>query len=337
MKHIIQSFIFAGAIVASVVTPPATQAQTVYAEDMATSPAIQVLRRTEKLGLHTIELVFYGPSRDQLAVYADRLRKQLKAHLLLLQQWQSAPVEISAASSEFYPLFKVLKTTCIETQGALNPLDVPLREAWGFTPGSLSYGVPDTRVRQRWSEQLREQGCEAIAPGQRLTLDYFAAGWLIDQSKALLGSAGIVAAKLRIDNVAYYAGAPPQAKAWKVPVYHPRKADQLIQYFYLQDQSLVLLGDAETHFYANGLRYPDFLDSRTGNVHSETAGAYVLSTSALAAQLLAHSVVLLSPEETKALVQQRSAGTRVIRWQEQLERLIPQEFHTEPPKASPRS
>jgi thiamine biosynthesis lipoprotein ApbE len=341
MKHTIQSFILAIALASSAVMSAPLQAQTVYAEDMATSPAVQVLRRTEKLGLYTIDITFYGPSRDQLVVYADRLKQQLIAQIAELQQWQKSPVKpakdstkdsleaSSEASSQVYPLLKVLKTACTESQGALNPLDVPLREAWGFTPSSLSYGVPETSVLQRWSQQLRQQGCEAIVPGQPLTLDYFAAGWLIDQSKSLLASPGIVAAKLHIDNVAYYAGVPPQAKAWKVPVYHPRKADQLIQYFYLKDQSLVLLGDADTHFYANGLRYPDFLDSRTGKVHSESAGAYVLSASALDAQLLARSVVLLTQEEAKARVQNSSPGTRVIRWQEQLEQLTPQEFHSD--------
>lgn len=332
IKHIIQSFTFASVLASFALMLAPVHAQTVYAEDMATSPAVQVLRRTEKLGLYTVDMTFYGPSRDQLAVYADRLKQQLIAQLSNLQQWQKSSGVPSVASSEIasevYPLFKVLKANCIETQGALNPLDVPLREAWGFTPGSLSYGVPDAGTRQRLSTQLTQQGCEAIGPGKPLTLDYFAAGWLIDQSKALIGSPGIVAAKLRIDNVAYYAGVPPQAKAWKVPVYHPRKADLLIQYFYLKDQSLVLLGDAETHFYANGLRYPDFLDSRTGNVHSESAGAYVLSKSALEAQLQAHGVVLLTPEEVKAWVKKSAAETRIIRWQEQLDQLMPQEFYS---------
>lgn len=328
IKHTIQSFVIASALALMNAMPVASvMAQTVYAEDMASTPAIQVLRRTEKLGLYTVDMTFYGPSREQLTEYADRLKKQLSVHISHLQAGQNASVK----SPEVSQLYNTLKASCDKTQGALNPLDVALREAWGFNPGSLSYKVPGASTQRLLSEQLTQQGCAAIGSDQAqpLSLEYFAAGWLIDQSKGLLRSPGVVAAELHIDNVAYYAGVPPQAKAWKVPVYHPRKADVLIQYFYLKDQSLVLLGDADSHFYANGLRYPDFLDSRTGKVHSESAGAYVLSSSALEAQLLARSVVLLTRPEAKALIEKSSPDTRVIRWQEQLDQLTIQEFQSQ--------
>lgn len=297
-------------------------AQSVYAEDMATSPAVNVLRGQEQWGTHRISWTLYGTSPQRL----EQVLKQLRAQWQSEAQWLYTLPNDSKTSGARQDLLKTLKNGCRNTAGALNPLDFSLREAWGFTPQSLSYRVPTAQERARLSQQLSQWGCEGIAFSQPLTLDYFAAGWLVDQSKPLLTSKGVSAARLQIDDVAYYAGVPPQAEAWKVPVYHPRKAETLIQYFYLKDQALMMLGDATSHFYVNGVRFPDFVDARTGGVHEESAGAYVLSSSALAAQLLARGSVLLEKEPLKAWVQQSLPGTRLIRWQEQLEQLVPQNF-----------
>ncbi len=302
----------------------AVQAQSVYAEDMATTPAVQVLRGKEILGELTIDWTLYGESMPRLQAQAEALKD------LWQRQWQvlaSAPTSGQPVEA-LKPLVTALQQACEHTQGALNPLDLPLREAWGFTPQSLSYQVPEAGERQRLTAQVQAQGCQGIRETQPLSREYFAAGWLIDQSKALLSAPAVRAARVQMGPVAYYAGVPPQAPAWKVPVYHPRKEDQLIQYFYLKDQSLVMLRDATSHFYANGLRYPDFVDARTGLVHSESAGAYVLGSSALAAQLLARGVVLLTAEQIKPWMQQQPEKTQVIRWRERLEQLTPEEFRS---------
>lgn len=300
------------------------QAQSVYAEDMATTPAIQVLRGKETLGELTIDWTLYGESMQRLQQQAVALKT------LWQRQWQvlaSAPTSGQPVEA-LKPLVTALQQACEHTQGALNPLDLALREAWGFTPQSLSYQVPEASERQRLTAQVQAQGCQGIRETLPLSREYFAAGWLIDQSKPLLSDPAVRAARVQMGPVSYYAGVPPQAQAWKVPVYHPRKEDQLIQYFYLKDQSLVMLRDATSHFYANGLRYPDFVDARTGLVHSESAGAYVLGASALDAQLLARGVVLLASEQIKPWMKLQAEKTQVIRWREQLEQLTPEEFRS---------
>lgn len=308
----------------SALPPLSARAQSVYAEDMATTPAIQVLRGKETLGELDVDWTLYGASMETLHTQAQALRT------LWQHQWRalSAQEASVAQRAALDPLVQALRQACTQTQGALNPLDFSLREAWGFTPQSLSYQVPEARERQHLSQALQTQGCEAIHLQAPLSRTYFAAGWLIDQSKALLSAPGLRAARVQMGPVAYYAGVPPQAQAWKVPVYHPRKAEQLIQYFYLKDQSLVLLGDATNHFYANGLRYPDFIDSRTGDVHSESAGAFVLGPSALAAQLLARGVVLLDSASVRQWMKQQAPKTQIIRWQERLGQLTPEEFRS---------
>ncbi len=312
MAHYVFFFLAAVVLLFSSGAPVLAQADSVE--------PVQALRQSEEIGEYSISWTLYGTSQPALRRRSEQLKTQLIAQINLLEQLKVA----QAPPREVYQLLKQLQTACTRSGGALNPQDYSLRAAWGFTPLSLSFRVPTPEERANYLEAMNCQKISTLE--QPLSTAYFGAGWLIDQSRDVLRPEGLItASQLEINEVAFYQGQPPQARAWKVPIYHPRQKETLIQYFYLQNQALSTLRDATHHFYFNGLRYPDFIDGRTGQSHIENAGAYVLSESALESQLLARMAVVMDKASLQQVLPQYGT-VRMIRWQEQLGRLMPQEF-----------
>jgi len=289
-----------------------------------TAPPV-VLRKydfQERVGQLEVMLEFYASEALNAPEFAKKLYRHLRTRQQVFRQLQQVfaqarekPVPIS---NETHALLSKIQNYCTWSQGAFDVTDLPLRDLWGFTPGALSSRVP---TRQQVEAALRQVGCQHIElqhippslylenPDLQLNWELFQRGWLLEQGLEMLVQAKLPAARLQLDTLAYYHGAPPDAPAWKVPLPHPRQSDQTLDYLYLKDQALAIQGDYQNYFLQNGLRYSSLLDARSGYPSRENVATYVTAPGPLDAELLARAAAVLNEAETRHLLQQAAQAS----------------------------
>lgn len=302
---------------------PAAVAQQAPQPEASSAPWQRKHDYLERVGDLQVLLEFYTDPGVEGAPIAARiyghLRQRQRDLAAIQRQFEAAREKPSPLSHEAQTLFQQLLNYCQWSARAFDPTDLPLREAWGFTPDSLSAQLPRP---ERLQTALPKVNCQAmelerVPPSLflkqadlQLNWELFRRGWLIDQALKLLQTPEISAARVQIDQLAYYHGSPPDAPAWKVALPHPREKNQTLDYLYLKNQALAIRGDYQDYFLSNGLRYSSLLDPRSGMPRREMMAVYVTAPAALDAEILAHAAAVLEEDGVKALL--KSAGRATV-------------------------
>lgn len=303
----------------------------------AEDSALRLYSFREQLGSDKIRIELYAAEHTQAQQQADALLKamRLRARQLLTLQKRLQPrleshIQLDADESH---LFERLLHYCDASARRFDFTDYPLREIWGFVDSSLSYQVPDS---QELTRALNKVNCTAyrlenIPPSlqwesdRQISWQLFRQGWLLSALLPVLSKEQVAAASIQMDTVSYYHGIPPGAKAWKVPIPHPREADRLMSYLYLKDQALAQLGDYQDYFMHNGLRYSSLLDARTGRPNAQTIAVFVATANPLEAELIAQVVSRLNAEQIPPFLAQAKPRA-VYKIEEQNGILTPQRY-----------
>jgi thiamine biosynthesis lipoprotein len=84
---------------------------------------------------------------------------------------------------------------------------------------------------------------------------------------------------------------------WNIGLQHPRKPQELLASFAVQNQAIATSGDYQRYFIKDGLRYHHIFDPKTGQPARLMISATIITTEVLDADALATAVFVMGPEK----------------------------------------
>jgi FAD:protein FMN transferase len=194
----------------------------------------------------------------------------------------TGPVRVSP---ELYQLIEACIGYSRASEGAFDITVGPLLKIWGFYKGSgrlphraeirgaltrvgyrnLQLDPPNSTIR------FLRDGVE-IDPGG------IGKGYAVDRLVDLLKERGIRSALVSAGGSSIYGlGAPPNERAWKINIRHPRGGQQIVGEISLHNLSMSTSGTAEKFFVSGGKLYSHIFDPRTGYPAVGTLSASVVA------------------------------------------------------------
>ena len=139
------------------------------------------------------------------------------------------------------------------------------------------------------------------SPVRAVTLNGIAQGFAADRAVAALRQHGIEHALVNSGEVGCL-GRKPNGEDWTVGVQHPRMSDAYVSLAALNGRSLATSGDYETRF-TDDFSKNHIFDPRSGQSPTELASASILAPTAMQADALSTTAMVLGPERTLALIE----------------------------------
>lgn len=301
--------------------PKPVYSAAVDSEQRGADPVLRYFQFKQTIAGYVFELDLYEPDDARALKVSQAIFSELRGRSQVLKniqaQVQKSKQSRISLSSESYEHVFALKEFCELSEGAFDPSELPLQIAWGFSRGSFDYHYPASEDLKQALKQVNCQALDLQATPRTLFItqaeldlnwDSWTPAWLLQQGAAYLQSSDLPAARLKIGAQAYYHGIPPSARAWKVPLPHPRQKNEIYAYLYLKNQSLIVLGDYQNYFFHNGIRYSNLLDDRSGMPARDTVAVYVTSNNAFTAYLTARSVAVLNTLQSQKLKKHLQSG-----------------------------
>ena len=140
-----------------------------------------------------------------------------------------------------------------------------------------------------------------LSPVRAVTLNGIAQGFAADRAVTALRQHGIEHALVNLGEVGCL-GRKPSDEDWTVGVQHPRVAEAYVSLAALNGRSLATSGDYETKFTDDFAKHHIF-DPRSGQSPTELASASIAAPTALQADALSTTAMVLGPERTLALIE----------------------------------
>lgn len=151
--------------------------------------------------------------------------------------------------------------------------------------------------------RLRHDAISFSRPGVQVTLDGIAKGAVIDAGVAALQGQGYANVLLEAGGDLMAAGHKSGPADWQIAIQHPRTTSRLLTGpIALHNQAAATSGDYQHHFSADFARH-HILDPRSGNSPPTLAGVTVLAPTALDADALSTTVMVLGPGAGLALIE----------------------------------
>ncbi|HQX12097.1 MAG TPA: FAD:protein FMN transferase [Thermoflexales bacterium] len=150
-------------------------------------------------------------------------------------------------------------------------------------------------------------------PGAEVTLDGIAKGRVIDGGLEALRQLGYVNALVEAGGDLRTAGARADGAPWQVGITHPRHADQgdILSVLSLLTRAVATSGDYMNAFTADFSEH-HIIDPRTGSSPLELASATVLAATALDADALSTTMMVLGAEAGLALAERLDGVEAVL-------------------------
>lgn len=239
--------------------------------------------------LETVERVMslYRPDSQISVLNRERVLHQPHPYL----------VEVLTASAETSRL----------SNGAFDITVQPLWDAFaiaqkqGRLPSDDEVGKARQAVDWRAVEVTKER-VRLLSPVQAVTLNGVAQGFAADRAVAALRAHGIEHALVNAGEIGSL-GTKPSGDPWKVGVQHPRQREAFAALAALSSRCLSTSGDYETTFSADFSKNHIF-DPRTGQSPSELASVSIAAPTAMQADLLSTTAMVLGPERSLELIAQ---------------------------------
>ncbi len=149
--------------------------------------------------------------------------------------------------------------------------------------------------------EVSDESIRLRAPLTAITLNGIAQGFAADRAVAALHHHGVEHALVNAGEVGSL-GKKPDGSDWMVGVQHPREPDAFVSLAELRGRSLATSGDYETTFSADFSKHHIF-DPRTGESPSELASVSIVAPTAMQADALSTTAMVLGPARTLALIE----------------------------------
>ena len=212
---------------------------------------------------------------------------------------------LSSPSSELLTVLRAAQALSKKTKGVF---DVTIQPLWELYKNHQEDGTqpPATAIEAR----MERLGWNAISVADheirfanahsKITLNGIAQGYATDQATQALKRAGIQHALIDCGELGAI-GKNGDSRAWTIGIQDPRQADAFAALASLDNRSLATSGDYETHFTSDFKNHHIF-DPRTGRSPLEIASASVLAPSAMQADALSTTMMVLGVRESFALI-----------------------------------
>lgn len=222
--------------------------------------------------------------------------------------WFQVPAELVQA-------IKAMRRLADPTKEVLDPTCAPLIDAWGFgrrAAGTPPPEAPDEaglaalRARCGWHHLGWRSQVPALRKGRpdvRLNLASIAEGFTLDELRPRLIEAGLSHFLLELGGEVMAQGSAPHGGPWQVGIQAPhRPTGETLQTLSLENACAATSGSYREHRQLNGETISHLIDPRTGRpVKHRALSVTVVDASALRADGLATALLILGPEEGRAV------------------------------------
>lgn len=222
--------------------------------------------------------------------------------------WFQVPAEIVQA-------VEGMRQIADQTDGVLDPTCAPLIDAWGF--GKRAVGAPSPpppseaelaglRARCGWHHLAWRSKAPALRKGRpdvRVNLASIVEGFVLDELRPRLIQAGLRHFLLELGGEVLAQGSAPHGGRWQVGIQAPhRPTGETLQTLSLENACAATSGSYQEQRQLNGETISHLIDPRTGRpVRHRAVSVTVVDASALRADGLATALLILGPEEGRAV------------------------------------
>ena len=228
---------------------------------------------------------------DSVFVYIEKLESKLDEYDAnsWISKLNASPSASFPMDPDAYEILTIADSLYTMTGGSFDVTIKPVFDLWGFS--SETPTVPDSMLIK---EELKRVGFDRIRfdpqmiykpVGMQLTFGAIAKGYILDKAREYMIEKGLEKGYINCrSSMTFFGNAVPQV----VYVQHPRKSDDSIASFKVNNSSIGTSGDYQQFFEVEGIRYHHILEAKTGYpmennysvtvVHPSAAWADGLST-----------------------------------------------------------
>jgi len=207
---------------------------------------------------------------------------------------------------DIYQMLIIADSLYTLTEGSFDVTIKPVFDLWGFS--SETPAVPDSNLikdemKKVGFKKLRFDSHRLYKPtGMKLSFGAIAKGFILDKARDYMLSLGLNKGYINCrSSMTFYGNSIPQI----VYIQHPRKADDSIASFKINNTSVGTSGDYQQFFEIDGIRYHHILDAKTGYPVSNMYSVTVVNPSAAWADGYSTALFLMDPntviQKTKAI------------------------------------
>jgi thiamine biosynthesis lipoprotein len=283
---------------------------------------------------YTVRVVM--PPGDEPA--NDRVRAAIDAELArvdrLFSGWSPeseisrlstrASTEALPVSAETAGLLDLARRVSELTGGAFDVTVAPLVEAWGFGPAARPREVPTAealaalRARVGYRHLTIDVARRTVAKGRpevACDVGALAGGWAADRVAAAISALGHRDVLVDVGGEVTARGRRPDGGRWRVAIEWPDGARERALVIALEDATVATAGDYRNAWSdGQGRRRSHVIDPRTGEpIAHGLASATVVDRDGARADALATALLVLGPDEGRALAARERLAARLVR------------------------
>ena len=207
------------------------------------------------------------------------------------------------------------------SEGALDVTVGPLVNLWGFGPTKRPETIPTASQitqakRLSGLDKLQLNGLELTktVDGLYLDLSTIAKGYGVDAISQLLADAKLDNFLVEIGGEMRVSGTKANGEAWRIAIEKPVTTERAVQRIIsVGNHAVATSGDYRNYFEEAGVRYSHLIDPNTGYpIQHKTVSATVVHPSSMTADGLATAMMVLSPEQAKALAEKENLALLLV-------------------------
>lgn len=141
-------------------------------------------------------------------------------------------------------------------------------------------------------------------------------GYAVDKALEVIKKSGVNNGCINLGGNIYVMGAPPDKKAWRIGVQHPRNSGEILGYLELNNEATATSGDYERFFEFNGKRYSHIINPQTGRPVSGTIATTIVAPSGTEVDALSTIVFVLGHEKGMEIVKRLPDVDAMIAYEE---------------------
>jgi len=203
------------------------------------------------------------------------------------------------------------------SRGAFDVTVLPLLDLYGrsFRRSSRPPSSSDVQVALELVDyrgvQVDGRTVELADPRMSITLDGIAKGFIVDRTIDVLSAAGADRVLVNAGGDMATSGEGSRADPWLVSVQDPRNAAEYVDLIQLAGESIATSGDYMRTFTDDG-RFHHIVDPRSGYSPSETSSATVVAATAMEADALSTTALVLGPSRGIALLEATEGAEGIV-------------------------
>lgn len=188
-----------------------------------------------------------------------------------------------------------------QSGGAFDITVEPLVQLWDFEgekeiiPGKNTLRKTASLVNYR-NIEIKDHTVRLKKPGMAINVGGLAKGYAVDRAISILRG-GVSSGIVNAGGDLFAFGKKNKRNSWTIGLQHPRKPQDLLAAFAVNNQAIATSGDYQRYFIKDGVRYHHIFDPKTGRPARLMISATLITTEVLDADALATAVFVMGPDK----------------------------------------